>query len=76
VDFIHAGHAGVDIENLRAGLDLSESVTADGLEVAGLKGREDLFAAGGVDALTDDDGRRAAGDGDGPGFGGEGGGDG
>lgn len=75
-DLIHAGHAGVDIQNLRAGPDLGKGVTADGLEVARLKGIEDLFAAGGVDAFADDDGGRAAGDGDGFGFGGEGGGDG
>ena len=47
-------NAGVDVEHLRAGLDLRDRVGDDGLEIAVLHLLGKLLAAGRVDALADD----------------------
>ena len=49
--------AGVDVEHLRARLDLRDRVGDDGVEVAGLHLLGQHLAAGRVDALADDDER-------------------
>ena len=49
--------AGVDVEHVRAGLDLGERVALDPAEVAGLHLLGQQLAAGRVDALADDDER-------------------
>ena len=49
--------AGVDVEHLRARLDLRDRVGDDGVEVAGRHLLGELLAAGRVDPLADDDER-------------------
>ena len=52
---VQPGHAGVDVENRRAGLDLRNRLAENVTGVAGLVGLAELFLAGWVDALADDD---------------------
>ncbi len=52
---LDAGDADIDVENVGAGLNLGQGVALDAAEVARFHLGGQLLAAGGVDALADED---------------------
>jgi hypothetical protein len=51
---VDGGDTGIDVKNMRAGLNLGQGVLDHAIEIAGLHLGCELLAAGGIDALADD----------------------